>query len=299
LISVLSKTNINISSNKVVENESIVNAKKEYEFLSPHYQDINQTSIEKTNSLKSKIDEIADENKNIKFSVFFRDLNNGPWFNYNSLETFDGASLLKMPVMITYLKAQETSDILKNNVFYETEFPESEYEFDQTLNVGETYNIEYLLKIMIQKSDNTAKSILVAAADQLKINPDITETSELIGLLNNYNPNEVTTDQYAGVFRILYNSEYLSPEMSEKALDILSKTDYKNGLVKYLPSDLKVSHKYGIRYYTDKLDYQVHDCGIVYSQNPYIICVMSLGQDKQNQEELIAKIAKASFDLLN
>ena len=45
-------------------------------------------------------------------SVYFRDLNNGPWFDIKSNEPFAPASLLKVPVLLGYLKWSEIDPAL-------------------------------------------------------------------------------------------------------------------------------------------------------------------------------------------
>lgn len=148
---------------------------------------------------------------------------------------------------------------------------------------------------MVQKSDNTAKNLLQIYYDELKIRPTIEETHRLLGL--NDDSNIISIDQYAGIYRILYNAEYLDGEMSDKALEILSQTDYNNGLTKYLPSEIKVSHKYGVRQYRDDKTYQLHDCGIIYSTNPYILCVMTNGKNLEKQENIVAEISKTAYNI--
>lgn len=237
-------------------------------------------------------------------SVYFRDLNNGPWLSVNSQNIFDGASLLKVPTMIAYLKnAENNKAILYKKIKYDKSFNnELDYDpiFDQTLKIGEEYSVEYLIKTMIQQSDNTAVSLLQLASIEPSINlqPSIEETNRIIGLDNDgKESNLITIDYYASLFRMLYNAEYLNGEMSNKALEIMTKTDYKNGLTRYLPADLTIAHKYGIRYYYGDSFYQIHDCGIIYASNPYILCVMTAGDNLEKQEFLISDIAKKSYDI--
>jgi beta-lactamase class A len=232
-------------------------------------------------------------------ALYFRDLNNGPWISYNSISLFDGASLLKVPVMISYLKVSESyPEILKTKINYQEDvYKDEKYDpvFDKTLKIGHDYSIEYLIETMIQKSDNTANRLLRLAENELQFSPNIQETYKLLGLDNE--SNDIFIDEYAGIFRILYNAEYLNGETSNKALEIMTKTDYNNGLTKYLPSDIKVAHKYGIRFYDDDESYHLHDCGIIYTDNPYILCVMTLGYNLEQQEELVAKISKTSYEI--
>jgi hypothetical protein len=58
--------------------------------------------------------EFTDETENLArkynisdFSVYFRDLNNGPWVGVNEKEFFSPASLMKTPILIGFLKNVE------------------------------------------------------------------------------------------------------------------------------------------------------------------------------------------------
>ncbi len=273
-------------------------------FISPHYKN-SQISQNKLLEFQDFLIQIIDENKNtFNTSVYFRDLNNGPWLSVNPQNIFDGASLLKVPTMIAYLKSAENNkNLLTRKINYEKSFVNDlEYDpiFDQTLKVGQTYTIDDLIKTMIIKSDNTAVRLLnLASIDEtINLQPSIKQTYKSLGLLSDENEADlISIDQYSGIYRILYNAEYLNGEMSNKALEIMSQTDYNNGLKRYLPSDLTVAHKYGIRYYKDSNAYQLHDCGIIYSSTPYILCIMTAGNNLEKQEETISNIARASFEI--
>jgi len=275
---------------------------KNLKFLSPNYKS-EQNSQQTLNLFQKEIEKISTDATDIEFSVYFRDLNNGPWLSYNSINMFDGASLLKVPVMIAYLKAAETNpELLNMEVTYLDSFTEEagyDPAFDQNLKIGNKYTIKQLIEIMIKKSDNTAKNILQLNAQKLNITPDIETTYEFLGLLKEdaSNTNIISIEQYAGIFKILYNAEFLNGEMSNKALEIMSQTDYNNGLTKYKNPDLTISHKYGVRFFEGDQIHQVHDCGIIYKNNPYILCIMTNGKNKEKQENLIANIAKLSFEL--
>ena len=47
-------------------------------------------------------------------AVYFRDLHDGPWFGINEDKEFDPASMMKVPVMIAWLKRAETNPIVLN-----------------------------------------------------------------------------------------------------------------------------------------------------------------------------------------
>ena len=107
--------------------------------------------------------------------------------------------------------------------------------------------------------------------------------------------NFMSVYEYSRFFRILYNSSYLNNENSNKALEILSRVDFKSGLVAGTPANITVAHKFGERENGDEK--QLHDCGIVYHpENPYLICIMTRGKDFDKLSEVIAELSKITYE---
>ncbi|HEX8923420.1 MAG TPA: serine hydrolase, partial [Patescibacteria group bacterium] len=108
----------------------------------------------------------------------------------------------------------------------------------------------------------------------------------------------ISVKSYASFFRILFNSSYLDNDMSEKALEILSTSRFKDGLIAGVPNGVAIAHKFGERQYLATGQKQLHDCGIVYpaSSRPYLICVMTRGQDFSHMENSIKDISAAIYN---
>jgi len=100
----------------------------------------------------------------------------------------------------------------------------------------------------------------------------------------------------------LFNVSYLNRKYSEVALDLLSQSQYKDWIVKNIPKDIVVAHKFWERQIISpdwKIIYQLHDCWIVYySKYPYLICIMTkwLTTDFSRLEKMIQD---ASLDIFN
>ena len=60
------------------------------------------------NKISVYIDRLKSENKIKEASVYYRNLNNGPWFGVNERLVYNPASLVKVPMMAAYLKVAET-----------------------------------------------------------------------------------------------------------------------------------------------------------------------------------------------
>ena len=98
----------------------------------------------------------------------------------------------------------------------------------------------------------------------------------------------------ASFFRILYNASYLTKDNSQKALDLLSKVDFTDGIRAGVPSSVKVANKFGEREVGNII--QLHDCGIVYfKDHPYLLCIMSRGTDFTKLAASIKNISRLVY----
>ena len=105
----------------------------------------------------------------------------------------------------------------------------------------------------------------------------------------------MTVKGYASFFRILYNASYLNKEMSNKALELLSKAEFAKGLTAGVPKDIVVAHKFGER--THGPEKQLHDCGIIYfPHRSYILCVMTRGDRWENLTSIIRTVSRIVYD---
>ncbi len=246
--------------------------------------------------LSSFVQKTTKDHRLTLMSVYVRDLNNGPWIGINQDETFLGGSLLKVPMLISYLKLSETDpSLLKKEIRYEKPIASNiqYYSPSRQIEPGKTYTVEELLEYMIEYSDNNAAELLLQNIDKSEF--DKVFISLGMGDPNPNVPYVVNTKTYAGFFRILYNASYLTKENSEKALSMLTKVEFNRGLQSRLPANLVVAHKFGVR--SDGDVNQLHDCGIVYSPgNPYLVCVMSKGGTFDDMAQAISVVSEYVYD---
>lgn len=276
-----------------------------YKYISPLLEcDYNQASIHDEfgplkNSLSDYINSLQSKKVITDAAVYFRDLNNGPNFGINSSDDFSPASLLKLPVMMAYFKKSEDDpSILTKKVKYEKQ-PEliSQNFVEKGLKLGEEYTIEDLINQMIKYSDNNSLIILQKNIDEKEIDK-ITVDLGVETATETTPDNFMSVKGYASLLRILYNASYLSKKNSEKALDVLTQTDFSRGIVAGVPSSIPVAHKYGERGLAE--GQQLHDCGIVYyPQHPYLICIMTRGSSFKDLATTISDISHKVYTYVN
>lgn len=235
-------------------------------------------------------------------SVYFRDLNNGLHFEIGKDKQFYPASLVKVPLLIAILKQTETNRaLLSTKITYDDPSLESHENIEETdkLILGKSYTVDDLLKRMMKYSDNISYLLLVSKV----ANPDVlirtyTDLSLPNPYKNDTNNLELSTEQFATFFRILYNASYLRKAMSEKALELIDATDFKLGIEEGVPSNVKVAHKFG--YLKSDGVRLFHDCGIVYYPNhPYLLCVMTKASDKEPYDPTIGELSRFVFQEIN
>lgn len=254
-------------------------------------------------TLESKVKDYID--KAVKsgtlntISYYYRDLNIGPWIGVNEQEEFTPSSLLKVPIMIAALKqAENNPDFLKTQIEYkEPGEPELTPVFppSQEVELGKTYLIEELINRMIIYSDNRAKNLLISSLDP-KFLDNVYKDLSIVPPPEMLADNFMTVKEYASLFRVLFNASYLSHDMSEKALNLLSQTEFKLGLINGVPANIKVANKFGERELLSGVD-QLHDCGIVYfPSRPYLLCVMTRGNNIQALSKSISDLSKITYE---
>jgi len=268
--------------------------------------------------VKDKVDVYLKSNQASEISVYYRELNDGQWFGIDEDKDFIGASLMKVPIMLAFFKqSQSDPDLLSTPVdisslneqinqyhqelenFWGVYDQKPYYPPEQAVEIDQTYTIGELIDRMIIESDNQARLVL-----SLLIDPEAVVSLELdLGIYANpadLAEDYLTVKEYSAIFRYLYNASYLDRDYSEQALILLSKSKFDRGLVAGVPVGVEVAHKFGE--YGLEIDgvstvQQLHDCGIVYHPvAPYLLCVMTRGQQTDNLANVIASISRLVYN---
>lgn len=300
-----------IKNNDPPEENQIIRKNFNYTYINPILEC--NTDIEQNNNLSSLKETIGDiinrevAKKDISYSaVYFRDLNNGPWFGINANEYFSPASLIKVPLLITYLKkAEDDPSILQKEITNTVDSSSGtniqNIKPETTIEPNKKYTIEELLERMIVYSDNDAYNDLssnLGNDELMKIYQDL--DIDISKAYNNPNGNIITVKDYASFYRILFNASYLNQDMSEKALSLLAKSEYQDALVAGIPQNISIAHKFGERKYLDTGEVQLHDCGIIYlPKKPYLLCVMTRGTDISKANQTIKAISEKIYQTLS
>lgn len=140
-----------------------------------------------------------------------------------------------------------------------------------------SYTVEYLLQELLVNSDNTAQNVFrryLSIDDYIKFQDET-------GLQDLYNDKGyISAKEYTRIFRVLYTSNFLAPNNSQKILDYMADSSFKDFLSQGVPSHIKFAHKYG----ENKEEIIFADSGIVYIPGkPYMITVIIKGKDSSEE----------------
>lgn len=277
---------------------------KAYSFISPLLScdgaELSNTPTGVLRELRESIDVIVTSHRAKgtvnKASVYVRELNDGVWLGINERDEFTPGSLLKVPAVMSLFKYAEEKDasILNREIEFgggDVGAPQH-YPPQEPLTVGQNYSMNDIMRHALIYSDNNAASLIAQSIDtQYLFNAykDLGLHSPALG--QDY---LVRVKDYAAFFRTLYNATYVNRNASEFILSTLAQSSFMSGISAGVPRGTVVAHKFGERVLDDS-SVQLHDCGIVYTQNPYIICILSQGKTFEGLESFIAEVSKATF----
>jgi beta-lactamase class A len=251
--------------------------------------------------LKQKIEQVIQDykkqNKLNGASVYLRDFRLGEWTLIGENERFAPGSLIKVPIMMTYLKAYEhDTKILDQKFVFNTPFEGIPIQNikDRSIEMGKEYSVKELLKYMIAYSDNNATAILANNINFEVYKKVFTDLGLPEPKIQDSNFS-ISAKEYSIFIKALYNASYLTIDNSELGASLMGECTFKDGLSKGFPSDTKFAHKFGET--GNALERQLHESGIIYLKNDsYMLTVMTKGKDLGQLSSILAAISKLVYD---
>ncbi|MFZ2151235.1 MAG: serine hydrolase [Candidatus Absconditicoccaceae bacterium] len=240
-------------------------------------------------------------------SVYFRNFNNGNRFGVKEKALFSPASLMKLPLLLAYFKKDETENgFLQRKLIFTKNGTSDNYKQNimpsKRLQVGKEYKLIDIINQMIEYSDNEASIFLEKNIEIDEFKRVFTDIGiEFPPITDGQFDNNIRVVDYSSFFRVLFNSSYLNRENSEKVLNMLTKTKFKDGLVAGISDEnILISHKFGERsiFGNNGIERkQLHDCGIVYyPDHPYLLCIMTRGYDRNKLKSVLQEVSSIVFE---
>jgi beta-lactamase class A len=230
-------------------------------------------------------------------SVYYKELNSLHWTTAYGDELYYPGSMMKVPLLLTILKqAQRDKSLLERKIQFQSSTKLTVFvPVQNPMQVGNFYSVQELLERMILHSDNDATSLLFTVHNKdlydelfLKLSIPVQGAEDVYY--------RVSPADMAKFFRVLYNASYLSSLYSEYALDLLTKSDFKQGVLQGIPSGTKVAHKFGERFTTGDL-IQLHEAAIVYrGSSAFAVTIMTEGKKIEDLSAVMGAISKICFE---
>lgn len=248
----------------------------------------------------SKIIDKYKQNDNLTTaSVYLKDFSTNKWTAVNETEKFEPGSLFKVPILIACLKMEEkTPGFLNKEILYDKTFNLGKvvaYE-NKSIKFGLKYTIKELLKYMISYSDNYATALIETVIN----GPIVIKMFTDFGLdAPNFAAPQYffTSVGYSYFMRSIYNASYLTISNSEYAAEVLSTCEFKEGIVKGLPANVKIIHKFGES--GNQTEKQLHESAVIYLKNkPYLLTIMTKGRDPEQLPKLIQEISQTVYQAM-
>ena len=233
--------------------------------------------------------------------VYYKNLVTGAEFGVNENDAFLAASVIKFPLLLHVLTRAAKGEIaLSDRLVVENwEKMPSCGGLNQFTDAVEA-DILTLCRLMIVLSDNTATNKLYrfcglencnAAFREMGLEKTVVRRllfdaeASARGLQNTICPREM-----GQLLEQLYRGEFVSPEVSRQAIDILLKQQIDHKLDGKLCGEVPIAHK------TGEDDCLSNDVGIVYGKEPFVICFAGHDTDVYRWEDLIRR---AAYDLVH
>ena len=278
---------------------------KGYKFINPLLFVDNSCESESLFTIKQSLEGYIETNKKTgdltSASIYLKEFNSNDWVCINENEKYNPGSLLKVPELITFLKMnEENPGLLNKEILFERYLVTDKKPvfLSKSIQIGHKYTVRQLLDYMITYSDNNATMLLNNNINIKTFQKVFTELG-LVAPDWNAGNYPISAKDYSLFMRALYNGALLNINDSEFAVKLLSKCDFKDGIVKGLPANTKIAHKFGES--GDAIEKQLHESAIIYlSGKPYLITIMTKGKDNKKLAEIISHMSTLVFqDILN
>lgn len=238
-----------------------------------------------------------------KVGIFVEYLPTGVSVGLNDREPFFQASLIKTPTVMSIYKLIELGKLEETQKLTVQE-KHVDPNYGQLWQKGDGYEltVEEAARLALVDSDNTAFELLsdtLATTDAMITDEEFPNVYDFLNIPVEESGQNVTPRNYSSILKSLFFSAYLSFDNSNKLLDLLSQSTYKDGIRRGVPETVRISHKFGLRK-SETLEHEVHsDCGIVYIPlRPYILCVMIQSDDIEKTATYMGEVSKMVYEYI-
>lgn len=226
--------------------------------------------------LEVKLNKLMSQYKTVDPSIFVWDYDSGKYVDIKASTPYAAASIIKIPVLIRLFKSIEANQLTIYDEIEMTPYFKAEGSGDlQYKGVKAKYTIDELAKVMIEKSDNSATNMLIAAMGSMTdVNSGVRSWGLKNTYLNNWLPdiagtNYTTARDLATMLYNLDNPGFLNINSREYIVDYMSHVENNRLIQAGLGPGALFIHK------TGDIGKMLGDAGIVFTpKGKKYICVI-------------------------
>lgn len=223
-----------------------------------------------------------------QYGIYYENLSTGETFGIDEEVVFDAASTAKVPLnMYLYEKIKEGTVNPDGVLTYLQEDYEGGTGSIRYGKVGKQFTVRELSRLSITLSDNIATNMLKRYLGNYNIKKYM---RELGGSVVEDEENVSTPKDMAFYMKRVYDFSREERELGGELLDSLLNTEFNDRLPALLPEDVPVAHKIGTQVRV------FNDVGIVFTEEPYILSIMTRQIDEDTAADVIANISKKVYD---
>lgn len=221
-------------------------------------------------ALTAVVDAVRDRADGARVGLVVVDVRSGERFATADTETFEAASVIKVPIVLTVLRAVQDGRLrLDDEVQVRHEAAVGGSGVLRELPSVRRLSVRDVLTLTIVVSDNTATNLLIdllGGVDRVNaLLDEVGATGTRLGrkLMDldaraRGEHNVLTASDVARLFTGLVRGELLDGELTRELLDVLARQQVRDRLPRRLPDDVRVAHK------TGELGGIRHDAGVLY-----------------------------------
>lgn len=143
-----------------------------------------------------------------------------------------------------------------------------------------------LVESMGKRSDNGAFTKMVSVLGKENVNKTISD----LGMVKTSFSENLTTPEEVGIFfKKLHNQELLDENKTKELEGYMTNTIFEDWLRPGIPSDITLVHKYG------REEHVINDAGIVMSDKPFVLVIMTDGIIESEAIDLFPKLSKLLY----
>lgn len=215
-------------------------------------------------------------------------LDNGSSYGLFENEVFQAASLIKLPVIAAaYIEVEEGNLDLETKYALKNEDKISGAGSLDSKEEGTILTYRDLLRLMGKESDNTAFGVISGILGNDKVDQAIAK----IGMNDtSFEENETTPRDIGIFFQKLWDGEVVSKKYRDEILFSLTDTAFEAWIKEGIPNT-RVAHKYGREVHV------VNDAGIVFSDNPYVLVILTKGVIEREADEIFPELARIVHEI--